>query len=115
VSDWRILVTAEAKRQLAQITDLRVRDLVKNALQGLRTEPDKQGKSLAGELEGYRSLRVVGQRYRILFKPEHERVTVYIVAVGMRKAGDKTDVYEVAGKLLRAYTEKQAQRQRPHK
>lgn len=110
---WRIVVTEEAKRHLANITDERVRVVVKAALKGLVTEPDKQGKPLTGDLEGYRSLRVVGQRYRILYKAEDSKVTVYVVAVGIRKEGDKADVYQVARKLLRAYTEKQSRRRNP--
>ena len=49
-------------------------------------------------------------RYRILYKPEGERVTVYVVAVGLRKEGDKADIYQVAQKLLKSYNAKQARR-----
>jgi mRNA interferase RelE/StbE len=110
---WHVLITAEAKRHLAQITDLRIRTVVRDALFGLRIEPERQGKPLTGDLDGYRSLRVVGQRYRILFKPEGEKVTVYVVAVGLRKEGDKADIYQVAQKLLKTYKAKHAQRRAP--
>jgi len=53
------------------------------------------------ELIGYRSVRVVGQRYRILYTIEAERVPVIVVALGIRKEGDKKDAYELAKKLLR--------------
>ena len=110
MQQWRIVVTAEAKRQLAAIKDERVREVIKDALKGLSLEPEKQGKALTGELEGYRSLRTAGQRYRILYKAENGYVTVYVVAVGLRREGDKADVYEVAKKLLQVYIEKQDRR-----
>lgn len=53
------------------------------------------------ELAGYRSLRTVGQRYRILYRVEERQVIVHIVALGIRKAGDKADVYALAKKLIR--------------
>ncbi len=67
----------------------------------LEYEPEKQGKPLSDELAGYRSIRAVGQRYRILYKLEEEQVIVAVVALGIRKAGDKKDVYELAKKLAR--------------
>lgn len=40
--------------------------LVAQAVDSLATEPLQRGKRLLGELAGYRSLRAVGQRYRLL-------------------------------------------------
>ena len=51
------------------------------------------------ELSGYRTIRAVGQRYRIIYKVENEKVTVLVVALGIRKEGDKKDVYEQAKRL----------------
>ena len=64
-------------------------------------EPAKQGKALIGELGGYRSLRAVGQRYRIIYRVDADNALVLIVALGIRKAGSKKDVYALARKLLR--------------
>jgi len=50
---------------------------------------------------GFRSVRAVGQRYRIVYRVERREVVVVIVAVGRRKARDKNDIYELAKKLLR--------------
>lgn len=98
---WDVLITAEAQRQLAAITDRRVREKVKERLKGLSTDPELQGKALTSDLAGYRSIRAVGQRYRILYKIEAATVVVYVVAVGLRREGSKSDVYELAKKLLR--------------
>ncbi len=64
----------------------------------LAKSPEQQGKLLVGELASFRSVRAVGQRYRIVYRVERREV---VVAVGERKAGDKGDIYELAKKLLR--------------
>jgi mRNA interferase RelE/StbE len=83
---------ASSKKHLASIKDRRIQEGLKTSLRRLEYEPEKQGKPLSDELAGYRSIRAVGQRYRILYKLEAEQVIVVVVALGMRKAGDKKDV-----------------------
>ena len=63
--------------------------------------PEKQGKSLLGELRGLRSIRAVGQRYRIIFRVRQEHVEVIVVALGLRREGDREDIYRLAQRLLR--------------
>jgi mRNA interferase RelE/StbE len=67
----------------------------------LAESPEQQGKPLVAELAGFRSVRAVGQRYRIVYRVERREVVVVIVAVGRRKARDRNDIYELAKKLLR--------------
>ena len=86
---------------LAAIRDRRVREGLRNRIDGLAGEPEKQGRSLVGELAGYRSLRAVGERYRIIYQMESERVLVIVVALGIRRGGSKSDIYELARRLLR--------------
>ncbi len=63
----------------------------------LKTDPEKQGKPLLDKLKAYRSLRAVGQRYRIIYKVEVDKVVVLVVGVGLRKEGD---IYALIEKLL---------------
>jgi mRNA interferase RelE/StbE len=98
---WNIKLTLPALKQLAAIQDTRVRESIGRRINALENEPEKQGKPLSDELMGYRSIRAVGQRYRILYKLEAEQVIVVVVALGIRKTGDKKDVYELAKKLAR--------------
>lgn len=86
---------------LAAIRDRRVRETIRQRIDNLATDPDKRGRPLVGELAGYRSLRAVGQRYRIIYQVEDQRVVVAVVAVGIRREGDKSDIYELARRLLR--------------
>ena len=86
---------------LDAITDRRVRELIQARIRGLANEPEKQGKALGEELAGYRSVRAAGQRYRILYRVERDKVVVLVVAVGIRKEGSRADVYEAARRLVR--------------
>lgn len=101
VKRWTILVTPTAKKQLSLITEHRIRQIILSTLKRLEYEPEKQGKPMVGELSGCRSLRAVGQRYRIIYRLKNNEVQVYVVFVGKRKEGDKTDVYALAKKLVR--------------
>ena len=46
-------------------------------------------------------MRAVGQRYRIIYQIEAERVVVVVVAVGIRKEGDRADIYRQTALLVR--------------
>jgi len=98
---WIVSLTRNAKKQLAAIKDQRVQEGLRTSLRRLEYEPELQGKPMTDELIGYHSLRAVGQRYRIIYKIKDERVTVIVVALGIRKEGDKKDVYEQGKKLVR--------------
>lgn len=98
---WNVIILPRAKKHLATIRDRRVQEGLKTSLRRLEYEPEKQGKPLSDELAGYRSIRAVGQRYRILYKLEEEQVIVVVVALGIRKDRDKKDIYELAKKLAR--------------
>lgn len=98
---WSIVLTLLARSMLEAIRDRRVRESLRDRIDALRDDPEKQGKPLVGELAGFRSLRAVGQRYRIIYRVESERVVVFVVAVGMRREGSKSDIYALARKLLR--------------
>jgi mRNA interferase RelE/StbE len=97
---WAIALTPTAQRMLEPITDRRVRRKVRERIDGLAHDPEQQGKPLLGELAGYRTLRAVGQRYRIVYRVDRGRVLV-VVAVGLRKAAHRDDMYTLARKLLR--------------
>ena len=83
------------------IQDRRVRDKIRDRIDGIAEEPEKQGKPLTGELTGYRSLRAVGQRYRVIYRIEEGKVLVLVMDLGIRKEGSGKDIYMLAQKLLR--------------
>lgn len=86
---------------IREIGDRRIRDQLVDRAARLCEDPEKQGKPLGDELAGFRSVRAVGQRYRIVYRVEQKRVVVVVVAAGIRKQGSRDDVYAVAKKLIR--------------
>jgi mRNA interferase RelE/StbE len=86
---------------LEAIEDRRIREKIRDRIDGLVEEPEKQGKPLTGELAGFRSLRAVGQRYRIIYRCEEGKILVLVLAMGIRKEGSGKDIYALARKLLR--------------
>jgi len=98
---WEVRVTETAARMLREISDARIRRKILDVIWDLKGQPDVKGKSLIGELAGFRSIRAVGQRYRILYRLEAAQVIVYVVAAGIRKEGDRGDIYKLAQRLVR--------------
>jgi mRNA interferase RelE/StbE len=98
---FRIVWTATAVKLVEAITDRRERRLVVDRAAELAHAPEQQGSPLIGELAGFRSVRAAGQRYRIIYRVERRAVIVTIVAVGRRKAGDRSDIYALARRLFR--------------
>ena len=98
---FAITWTQTALKLVEAIPDQRIRRLISQRADQLAKSPEQQSKPLIGELAGFRSVRAVGQRYRIVYRVERREVVVLIVAVGRRRAGDKSDIYELARKLLR--------------
>ncbi len=98
---WKILLTPTALKLLSDISDRRIRQKIGDIIDRLEEDPEKQGKALLGELSGFRSMRAVGQRYRIIYQIRTNEVVVIIVAVGIRRDGAKDDIYTLAKKLFK--------------
>lgn len=94
-------ITPTALEMLKRLKDRRITAQIVERIDRLRNDPEKQDKPLLGELKGYRSVRVAGQRYRVIFKVRDKTVIVIVVAVGIRKEEDKKDIYELARKMIR--------------
>ncbi len=100
IVEYNIRLSSLALEMLAAIKDRREQEKLRERIEQLKTDPEKQGKALVDNLSGFRSIRAVGQRYRIIYKVEPEQVLVLAVGMGKRKDGDKKDIYTVLGKLL---------------
>lgn len=86
---------------LKAIKDTRIREQISKRIDALAEHPEKQGKALGDEFFGLRSVRAVKERYRIIYKIEEDKIIVLVMLVGIRKDGDKKDVYALAKKLHR--------------
>lgn len=98
---YAIKWTETALEMVEAIPDRRIRAQIVSRVGELAKAPEALGKPLTGELTGFRSVRAVGQRYRIIYRVERRLVTVLVVAVGRRKEGARQDIYELARRLLR--------------
>jgi mRNA interferase RelE/StbE len=99
---YQVDITPTALSMINKVQDRRIRAKIIEAIDGLAEDPEKKGKPLAAELDGYHSVRAVGQRYRIIYRIDNEKVIVLVVAAGIRREGDRKDIYALAKKLIRA-------------
>jgi mRNA interferase RelE/StbE len=95
---YRILIADIALTTLKRI-DSRTKATIKNKIEDLKTEPALRGKPLSGDLAAYRSIHAAG-RYRIVYEVRQAEVVVYIVMVGLRKDGNREDVYETLKRYI---------------
>ncbi|HZI67525.1 MAG TPA: type II toxin-antitoxin system RelE/ParE family toxin [Thermoanaerobaculia bacterium] len=98
---YEVVWTETAVRMLSRAGDRRIQQELFDVSKKLELEPEKQGKPLREGLMGFRSLRAIGQRYRVLYTVERASRTVHVVAAGLRRAGARDDVYALAQKLVR--------------
>ena len=98
---YQIVIQPTALKLLQEVSDRRIRQKISERIDKLKESPELQGKPLLGGLDGYYSVRAVGQRYRIIYTIEQTQVSVIVVALGIRKDGSKQDVCTLATKLLR--------------
>ena len=98
--EYEIQLTPLAVEMLSAVKDRREQEKLRDRIDKLKVEPQKQGKALVDNLSEFRSIRAVGQRYRIVYQVEQDRVLVVVVGLGRRKDGDKKDIYTILEKLL---------------
>lgn len=111
---YRVTVSPTARDALVAITDKRIQRNIVNRLSRLEKDPEKQGEPLSVNLEGYRSIRAVSERYRIIYqiieaevyegtedsKAEDKEPIVSVEFIGIRREGSKSDVYVLFSKLV---------------
>ena len=97
---YKIKLTSIAAEALCKIEST-ARDQIFAKIDQLKIEPFLLGKALVGPLKEFRSVRAAGQRYRIIYKIKEEEIIVIIFAVGIRKSGDKKDIYELMKKYIK--------------
>lgn len=106
----RVLWTRPAAEALRKIPKRFRKTILEKtrALGGEGVDPRRAHKPLTGPLANHYSIKV--SRYRAVYTVREQtlasgdvivEVTVVVVAVGMRKEGDKQDIYNLARKLIR--------------
>ena len=98
---YKIRLTQIAAEFISRL-DAKAQQQVLEKIEILKEEPLKVGKPLKGNLQDYRSIRSVGQRYRIIYQVKETEIEVLVVAVGIRRDGDKkNDIYELMKKYVK--------------
>jgi mRNA interferase RelE/StbE len=90
-----------AVKRLKTIHERRIQRAIHTRAGQFDHDPEQQGIALLGEFMGFCRVEAVGKRYRIIYRVERAEGAVAIVLAGLRKAGDKRDVYALAKKLLK--------------
>lgn len=97
---YKIKLTEIASEYIRSV-DKKSQQQIIEKIEALQEEPLKIGKQLKGNLKDYRSIRSIGQKYRIIYQVNTNEIIVLIVAVGIRKEGDKKDIYELMKKYIK--------------
>ncbi len=99
---YEVLYTDDAADMLAEIQDRRVQRKLADMVDSLAELPESRGKALLRDLFGFRSLRAIGQRYRIVYMVDTVSLQVVIVGLGIRKDGDRRDIYEKVRRVIQS-------------
>jgi mRNA interferase RelE/StbE len=97
---YKIKLTIIAAEYIKKL-DSKTRNQIINKIESLKEEPLLSGKPLRGPLKEFRTIRAAGQRYRIIYKVLEKEIVVVIIAVGLRKEGDRKDIYELMKKYVK--------------
>jgi mRNA interferase RelE/StbE len=97
-----VVELSEAAGQDLAALNSRTREACVKRIVQLEQDAEIQGKPLVDELFGYRAIKLLNRQYRIIFEVRQQPTTVLVVVVGIRREGDKSDVYQIAKhRLLR--------------
>jgi len=91
---YEVQYSEEAEEMLANIKDRRVQTKLADLVDSLALDPELRGKALMRDLFGFRSIRAVGQRYRIVYRVDPTALQVTVYGLGLRKEGDREDIYQ---------------------
>ena len=98
---YQVDITPAALEALEAVADRRTRSAIVRRIDAMAEEPKKLGKPLRGWLTGFLSLRTAGQRYRVIYKVDDEKKRILVYLVGIRKEGNRRDVYALAERLVK--------------
>ena len=91
---YEIRITTTCIMLVGKIPDKKIQRTILERIEKLSEEPGTQGQMLIKELSGFRSIHTAG-RYRIIYKVDKQTVIVYVLPAGIRKQGDKKDIYQI--------------------
>ncbi len=95
---YKLIIAPSLARQLEE---LGIMDQARDAIRGAMSDPEQAGKQLTGSFYPYRRLKF--SRYRIVYRVARDTAPpeVRFLFAGIRKEGDKKDVYALLTKIMR--------------
>lgn len=93
-ANWTVLYHPDVKSDLDSLgsaASVRILEVIHQRL--YLGEPDKAGKTLSGDLSGWRRIRA--GVFRIVYRTDSRRREAYVLAVGPRR---RDEVYSMAGR-----------------
>jgi mRNA interferase RelE/StbE len=93
--EFKVKITATAREHLEEIRN--DRDRIQRKILSLSEAPYARGKRLEDDLSHLHSVRA--GRYRIIYVIRDQVHIVFVKAVGLRREGDRDDIYEIASRL----------------
>jgi mRNA interferase RelE/StbE len=94
---YNIYLTDEAVAMFKSL-DGSSKKILQKAIRKLAISPEL-GKPLVDELVGFRSWKI--SRFRIVYKIFHEKISIVLIGVGIRKEKDKKDIYRILKTLIK--------------
>jgi len=81
--EYKIEFTSFAEKQLKKLGNNDIKIILKQIRKRLTNNPEKAGNYLRGELKGFLKLKF--SKYRVIYSIHKRKITVEIVACGLRK------------------------------
>lgn len=100
MTEWKIETTAPFEEAFKRLKNPKIQKTILSRIKELPRDPINLSYPLTAELAGLRATRAFGQRYRVIFSLEESNAKIVLLLVGIRKDGDKLDIYQLATKLL---------------
>ncbi len=100
VLNYEIYLTPLALATLVAVSDPRDQAHLRDRIQQLCHHPDHQGTPLIGKLFGYRSIKVIQEHYRIIYRIENDTIVVFLVGDGQRNTVREIDLDAVLKRFV---------------
>lgn len=88
---FRVLVAGSVKKELKKLGRSNAQRILRE-VEKLKKAPEQYGEPLGKDLAGYWRLVVGG--FRVVYKVDHDRVWVMVLAAGKRNEGNIDNIYD---------------------
>ena len=101
IDTYCVKLTYEAKRMLRKISKKygkHTYEMLRDLINRLESNPEKQGQPLCGILNGYYSLHY--SRFRIIYRIHKDKLEVIVIGAGFHESKSRKDIYTLIERLI---------------